>query len=140
MAELDSIRRLPRLEWQLWKQLRKMTELRPVVYGDYAVQHPHGPKTNGRPRANVRYSTTDDLLYSLGSGTIAKYHLAQYRPVCERLVGSGSFRGADYTWGDDVIAGTASGRLPPEGEPRWRGAGTSHHLRQVIEDLAAGQS
>ena len=134
---LNTVTVLPRLEWQLWSDLRRRRDLRPVTYGDYGVQHPQGPIASGRARANVRYTTPETLLYSLGAGTIAKAGLDQYQSVCQRIVNDRLFRGSEYTWGDDMIGGTADGRIPPQGEPRWRGAGTSHHLKQVVQDLAA---
>jgi hypothetical protein len=134
---LNAVTVLPRLEWQLWSDLRRRRDLRPVTYGDYGVQHPQGPITNGRARANVRYTTPETVVYSLGAGTIAKAGLDQYQPVCQRIVDSGQFRGPAYTWGDDIIGGTADRRIPPKGEPQWRGAGTSHHLKQVVQDLVA---
>lgn len=61
--------------------------------------------------------------------------LEQYRDLCQQLVRSDSFSGADYTWGDSVIDGCARGTIAPGAQEMWRGVGTSHHLRFVIGQL-----
>jgi T4 beta protein len=47
------------------------------------------------------------------------------------------FAGGDYSWGDAQILDCASGTQEPGSNNAWRGAGSSHHLRLVTEQLSA---
>jgi hypothetical protein len=135
--DLNGVTAITRLEWNLWCQLRGMSAKLPT-YADYGVQHPAGPrkKGGGIPRANVRYTATESLFYSLGDGSgVTKENVGQYRGICERIVATGRFRGEDFSWGDRVIAQTARGAPPDVGQNHWRAVGTSHHLRQIVDDL-----
>ena len=86
-------------------------------------------------RANIRYTTSDLVLYARGH-SILEHGAPQYASLAQMITGRGEFGGENYSWGDEVIARTASGRMAAGGEPRWRGAGTSHHLSLVARDLA----
>ena len=81
-------------------------------------------------RGSVRYTTEDLVLFARG-GSILEFGAEQYRDLCKMLIGRPEFAGADYSWGDRVINATAKSALRPAGEPRWRAAGTSHHLQLV---------
>jgi hypothetical protein len=56
--------------------------------------------------------------------------------LCKMLVGRSEFAGPDFSWGDRVIHHTANSSSRPAGEPTWRGAATSHHLRLVVDAMA----
>jgi hypothetical protein len=60
----------------------------------------------------------------------------QYRQLCRVLVDQPEFVGREYTWGDRQVAECADGSCEPGWEDHWRGAGTSHHLRFVVDQLA----
>jgi hypothetical protein len=129
---------LPRLEWNVWSELRSLNLPRQVTYGDYGIQHPTPPHEPGGPgmRANIRY--TDDLVTFIarGRGPFVQEGKAQYRTLCQQLVQLEQFKGRGYSWGDDVIFDCAHGHIEPGAQDLWRGAGTSHHLRLVTEQLS----
>jgi hypothetical protein len=128
---------LPRREWEIWNQLADLDLPRLPAFGDYAVQHPHPPHDGGGPgmRANIRYTTKDSTLIARGKGSLIQEGSHQYRELCQQLVALPEFSGRAYTWGDAVIDGCADGSVEPGWQNQWRGAGTSHHLRYVTDQL-----
>lgn len=128
---------LPRREWELWSQLKSCDLDRMPAFGDYAIQNPNPPHDGGGPgmRANIRYTSGVQTLVARGQGPFYEEGKAQYRGLCERLVGRAEFAGRGFTWGDGVISDCAAGIVEPGTQNVWRGAGTSHHLREVIQQL-----
>ncbi|MCY3646742.1 MAG: beta family protein [Chloroflexi bacterium] len=125
---------LPRREWALWCKLVRRGGRVPT-FGDYAIQHPIPPEEGGPGmRTNIRYTLGECTLVARGR-QLTQTGPAEYKILSSRIVGSGSFKGPQFSWGDDVIAGCAEGRIPPGTQHMWRGAGTSHHLALVAEQL-----
>jgi hypothetical protein len=135
-----TVGRLPRREWELWCGLRASSVSRLPTFGDYAVQHPEPPEedeqTGPGMRANVRYTLEDVTLIPRGVGPFTQEGIEGYRPLCRQVVADPGFRGAGYTWGDRVIAECAGNTGPSGTQHLWRGAGTSHHFRHVVDQLA----
>ena len=130
---------LRRKEWELWSQLQACTLDRMPAFGDYAIQHPEPPHDGGGPgmRANIRYTANGETLVARGFGAIYEEGNEQYKGLCEQLVARTEFAGRNFTWGDEVIDDCATGAVEPGGQRVWRGAGTSHHLRVVSQQLAS---
>lgn len=128
---------LPRREWDIWTQLASRDLTRLPAFGDYAVQHPHPPEDGGGPgmRANIRYTVEDVTLIPRGEGAVILEGSEQYHELCQQLVARPEFSGRDYTWGDAAIDDCASRSIRPGSQGLWRGAGTSHHLRFVTDEL-----
>jgi hypothetical protein len=131
---------LPRREWELWSALTDLQLPRLPTFGDYGVQNPRPPlddqKSGPGLRANIRYTASEFTLVPRGTGAVIQEGAEQYRQLCRLLVARPEFAGSDFTWGDLQIAECAAGLGAPGSQTRWRGAGTSHHLRHVIEQLA----
>lgn len=134
-----SVGSLRRKEWELWSQLQACKLDRMPAFGDYAIQHPEPPHDGGGPgmRANIRYTSNGETLVARGGGAIYEEGNEQYKGLCEQLVARTEFAGRNFTWGDEVIDDCAQGSVEPGGQRVWRGAGTSHHLRAVSEQLAS---
>jgi hypothetical protein len=127
---------IERREWRLWMELEQLKLARMPAYGDYAVQHPEPPAESGAGgRANIRYTASTSTVISRGHGPLTEEGAVQYRELCQRLTARGEFAGSSYSWGDATIADCADGELTPRGEPMWRAAGTSHHIRHVTDAL-----
>lgn len=133
---------LPRREWELWSQLKESDLPRLPSFGDYAIQNPHPPHEGGGPgmRANIRYTANGDTLVARGQGPFHEEGKEQYRGLCQQLVARAEFAGSDYSWGDGVIDDCARGAIAPGAQNVWRGAGTSHHLEAVTEQLGKSQA
>jgi len=140
-----SVGSLPRREWELWTQLEGCGLDRMPTFGDYAIQHPHPPleETGGSSmRANIRYTAEAETFVARGVGPVSQEGNDQYRDLCAQLVGLEQFADPSYTWGDGIISGCAKGKIAPGSQNLWRGAGTSHHLRFVTDQIRerAGRS
>jgi hypothetical protein len=135
-----TIGRLPRREWKLWSALVALELSRLPTFGDYAVQNPDPPledqPSGPGQRANIRYTTDDATLVPRAVGAVIQEGAEQYRELCRLLVEQEEFAGRDFTWGDKQIAECADGIGEPGWQNQWRGAGTSHHLRHVVDQLA----
>jgi hypothetical protein len=134
---------LARREWELWSGLAESSGLARVpAFGDYAVQHPRPPQDvaggGNTMRANIRYTAGSETLVARGRGPVSQ-DTEQYRDLCQQLVERGEFMGRDYSWGDAVIDGCAAGDVPVGNQNTWRGAGTSHHLKFVTDQLRRRQ-
>jgi hypothetical protein len=128
---------IERREWTLWQSLSDDLQRR-VEFGDYGIQNPEPPREGGPGmRANIRYSLEDQHLIVRGRGEVRTEGVGQYIGLCERVLQSGHFAGQAYSWGDGLIGDCASGRIAPGDQTVWRGAGTSHHLRVVSEQVQA---
>ena len=134
----DDITPLQRHEWRVWKELRSLGIDRLPDYGDYGVQHPDPPDASGPGmRANIRY-TTDDCFLMVRGRSVIEYGYDQYSGLCTKLSGHKDFAGGPFSWGDQAIVDCAAGYPAPKTQQHWRGAGTSHHLRHVVEALGRG--
>jgi hypothetical protein len=140
VVDEGTLGRLPRREWDLWMALRMAGLDQMPTYGDYAVQHPTPPMDgeSGGPslRANIRYTVDDVTLVPRAVGPVIQEGAEQYRDLCRGLVEAPEFAGRDFTWGDRQIAECADGVGDPGSQTKWRGAGTSHHLRHVVEQIS----
>jgi hypothetical protein len=124
----------------LWCALTELGLSRRPTFGDYAIQNPD-PPLDDQPsgpgqRANIRYTTDAATLAPRAVGAVIQEGAEQYRQLCRQLVAQPEFAGADFSWGDLQIAECADGVGEPGWQNRWRGAGTSHHLRHVVDQLA----
>jgi len=140
VVQEGTVGRLPRREWELWSALRAADITRLPTFGDYGIQHPD-PPLEGEPsgpgmRANIRYTTDAVTLIPRAVGPVITEGSEQYRGLCRELVNLAEYAGRDFTWGDGLIADCASGIGEPGSLDHWRGAGTSHHLRHVIEQIS----
>ena len=127
---------LPRREWQLWRTLAPVVGGR-LSFGDYCVQHPKPPQTTGcGMRANIRYTTKDRVLVARGWGPVVQTGKDTYVHLCGKLADDARFAGESFSWGDKLIAQCARGEVEPDAQGMWRGAGTSHHLAFVANQIA----
>ncbi len=129
---------LPRLEWDLWTAVTGPTYGRQVSFGDYAIQHPRPPEDSGPGmRANIRYTAINRTVIARGEGSVTQGGNRQYPELCRMITGLDDFETRDYSWGDEVIEACADGGSWSSSQNVWRGAGTSHHLRLVTDQLRA---
>jgi hypothetical protein len=132
-----SVGRISRLEWKLWQELSELGPARLPAFGDYGVQHPRRPSKGGPSmRRNIRYTSDDDVIVARAHGPFTATSNAQYRELCQQLTGLSSFSGEEFSWGDRTISLCAERKIPPRSQEMWRGAGTSHHLKFVNQQLA----
>jgi hypothetical protein len=129
---------IPRREWDLWSALRERELPRVPAFGDYAIQHPEPPSdeiAGNVMRANIRYTTASQTVVARGRGPVTQSGNEQYEDLCRQLVARSEFSGGGYSWGDGVIDECARGLRDPGSQGMWRGAGTSHHLQFVTDQV-----
>lgn len=132
---------LPRLDAQLWQDLRARPLMREPDFGDYAIQHPALPSGAGfAPAPQIRYTVDTAWRIHKGSKKDPRSN-RQFFDICAALVASGEYAGAALSWGDQHIAraaASASGseQVGPGNATTWRQVGTSHHLATVVNRLA----
>lgn len=135
---LGSVDSISRREWTLWNEVIRCGLDRIPAFGDYAIQHPFPPHEGGGPgmRANIRYTVGDRLIVARGFDPVSKVGNVEYPSLCQELIATHEVQDSSYTWGDSVIHSCAQGRVHPGSQEQWRGAGTSHHLRYVTDQLS----
>jgi Beta protein len=127
---------IERREFELWQDLRSAGLSRSVVFGDYTIQCPTPPSKGGPSmRRNVRYTSTATTIVARGQGDITESDDSQYAELCLSIRDRAEFCGSTYSWGDETISKCATGLLKPRAQEMWRGAGTSHHIKFVKDQL-----
>lgn len=129
---------IARREWALWNVVAGRLGASRLGYGDYVIQHPLPPYEQGGPgmRANLRYTLHSRTLVVRGKGPAVSEGREQYQQLCQTLVQRPEFMGADFSWGDHEFAECAEGLIEPGWQSHWRGAGSSHHVRLVVDQLS----
>lgn len=132
----DRVSRLARPERAVWQAVSKRARngLR-LIYGDYSIVHPHkaawastGPVTI---LGKVLYTAAEEYLVVKGR-PMSVYGAAQMPPLAERISGDPSFRGRDFSAGEQYIADCAQQLTAPGPPERWIRAGHTQHLTFVM--------
>jgi hypothetical protein len=134
----DSIGTIPRREWVLWQRLMQLDVERPIIFGDYGVQHSEAPEQARamKRKANIRYTMNAATLVARGRSVQDEGPL-QYRQLCKAIIQHPGYQSPEFSWGDQQLEHYAMGHLEPVNEPLWRAIGTSHHLGVVTAQLHA---
>jgi hypothetical protein len=130
---------IPRTEYRIWGELIAADPpVRLPSFGDYAIAHPQPADVDPRimrMSANLRYTVEQDWLVVKGRNT-KQHGNEEFRALCQWLITQPSYRGPDFSWGDGAIHRCATGVDGPGNPTTWRQIGTSHHLTQVVRQLA----
>ena len=139
----EKIESVPRYEWKLYKKLinnLKNAGLRLPTFGDYAINHPTIQQMDMRivkPTATIRYTDDDSWCIVKGIGkNVRDDGFMQYHDLCKKLVESGCFCGASFSYGDEYIQKCANGGLRTGNLTTWRQVGTNHHIVKATVDIA----
>lgn len=132
-----------RSEWGLWRELRRRTHDRALIYGDHGVQHSAGVeapkgKARGGPPIAIRYTQEDTWVIAKGPPRGAGVSPSEEYPrVAERLASNRDvYRTPFHCPGCREIARSAEGTLQDGGSPKaWRRIGAAHHITLVTEQL-----
>lgn len=124
-------RDLPRVEWLMWKDLRKIAAYQTVRYADYTVSNPApvpdmDPKMVN-PSVAIRYAA-DGFWRLFKAGGFKKGKPNQYQNLCALLLGDGVYSGTTFSFGDDCYDKAANAKLGNGNPSSWRRDATSHHL------------
>lgn len=135
----QGITNLPRIEWQVWKNLVSDTKYKDVIFSDYAVTNPAPipeiDPTQMNASIAIRYAGEDFWRIYKGRGFKSKVP-GEYRNLCRLLVSDDIYSGAGFSYGDAQYYQKASTGNEKNGTPAsWRKEATSHHIVLVASCL-----
>ncbi|GAB3490383.1 hypothetical protein GCM10027399_07460 [Curvibacter fontanus] len=127
----QGVKDLPRVEWQIWKILRKDAKYKMIRYSDYTVSNPApvpdmDPKMVN-PSVAIRYAA-DGFWRLFKAGGFKKGKPNQYKNLCLLLLGDAIYSGAAFSFGDACYDKAANAKLGNGNPSSWRRDATSHHL------------
>ncbi len=130
----------PRNEWLAWIEAVKFdpSTAQQMVFGDFAADSAKIDFKTGRaqPIRHSRYTTGSSWLVVRGENEGSDYDVM--KDVYERIVESGEFSGATFSNADAYIFDVARNNAPKAGNATtWRQVNTTHHITQVVADIAA---
>jgi hypothetical protein len=125
---------VPRHEWRLWDwALGLEPSLKDfVIFGDFGADNgifKFGG--GGKPIPHLRYLITLEWLIVRGDKTYQSL-----RSVAKRIVGSSSFKGRDFSAGDEFIADCAAETIGTADPTQWRSVNMNHHMTAAVRQLA----
>jgi hypothetical protein len=122
---------IERVEWKIWKQIRKGGAYSDIRYSDYSVSHPAlGPSmdpTQVNPSVAIRYAA-DGYWRLFKAGGFKKGAPNQYMALCQLLLSDTVYTSPTYSFGDKCYADAASAKLGNGNPSSWRRDATNHHL------------
>jgi T4 beta protein len=132
-----------RHDWLFYKKLTASLpkSMRRPAFGDFTTVNPafiaNFDMRFVKPAGKLVYTTKDQ--WAIRKGGSFRDNPKQMHSHCAHIVGSGLFRGASYSNGDDYIARCARKEKDagPSTLTRWKEIGISHHIMHVLEDLAS---
>ena len=130
--------KIPRQEWELWRDVLRRRPSRLPTFGDYGISHPEPAEVDYRvmrPSASVRYAADGSWLVLKGRN-LRDHGYEQFHDVCRELIGMTEYSGRRFSWGDKYIDDCANERVGTWNLTTWRKVGTSHHLAFVLRELA----
>lgn len=129
----------PRNEWLAWREAVRFdpTTAEHMIFGDYAADCAKMAFGGaGAPAIrHIRYATPDAwrVQRAVKEGTDAQRMHGVYKAICE----SSDFAGGSFSSADSFIAnGARSSSAGPGNSTTWRQLNTTHHITQVVSDIA----
>lgn len=138
IAQPYMIYRFPRSEFQAWATLVSNPNIqRKPIFGDYTTVHPVLPDidyTLGiKVAPKVKYATDSEWLCLRWDAS----DYANFRSVCNTLVGLPEFSGGAYSWGDGRIAQCTTAGTQTGSPREWVSISVNHHLTLVATQCAS---
>ncbi|MGV0986656.1 MAG: beta family protein [Limnohabitans sp.] len=122
---------IERVEWKVWKQIRKGSAYADIRYSDYCVTNPAlSPEmdpTQMNPSVAIRYAA-DGHWRLFKAGGFKKGAPNQYMALCQLLLSDSVYTDPTYSYGDKCYADAASAKLGNGNPSSWRRDATNHHL------------
>jgi hypothetical protein len=130
---------LPRHDWLFFQTLllKLPSGMRRPNYGDYTIVHP-----DFTPQDMRKIKSAGKIVYTTGKswwvrkGSAFRGNEGQMHEHCAVLVGSGVFKGDDYSSGDEYIGKCAIKKASPSNLTRWKDVAINHHMMHVLDDLS----
>lgn len=109
---------------------------RDLIFGDYGVlEADYEPPVSFPPAAKLVYTEPNQWFYTRGR-SIAREGNEQIYELAASITDRESWRGRDYSWGDEWIDERANRRGSPGNAAMWIRVALTHHITHVVrEDL-----
>jgi len=137
---VDEDRDVPRLEMKLWGEVRVARRTSHLLgHGDYVAVRPEyedKQSSFGNINAKLVYTMENFTRILRGHSSKKEKLEIQYPNLSRRLVSSGVFSNAGFSWGDKQIAACAANRWVSGLPATWVSIATSHHLELVSTQVA----
>ncbi|GAN87832.1 beta family protein [Komagataeibacter intermedius] len=130
---------LVRHDWLFYQTLITTlpTHMRRPNYGDYAIVNPNfAPVDMRKIKASGKLVYTTPKTWEIRKGGAFRDHPEQMHDHCASIVASGEFSGSAFSSGDDYIYKCALRTKGHSNQTRWKEVAISHHIMQVLNDLA----
>jgi hypothetical protein len=130
-VKVGEVKIYPRTDLLIYDKLlvNPKSLLRTPMFGDYALDTSSlREPQRATPSAHIRYSTLTNYIISKDNTVKKPYGYEAIYPAAERLVSRSEFMGRDYSEGDLFIDQLAQRVVRTGNAPKWRWAGTDHHL------------
>jgi hypothetical protein len=138
----DAVGSVPRVEFDVWRDIVGRGLKRTPSFGDYGVVHPdhiYADKTFN-VSASIKYTLEDRWLIARGQSLFGDRGYAQYYGLARLLTKQKDFKGNDYNWANEEIENKAKRRGTTGNPTTWISVGTHRHVTfvasQVGETLA----
>lgn len=122
---------IERVEWKIWKLIKKDPHFAGLRYADYTVTNPAPipdmDPLQVNPSVAIRYAA-NGYWRLFKAGGFKKGKPNQYRALCKLLLTDSVYSGATFSYGDECYNGAASAKLGNGNPSSWRRDATSHHL------------
>jgi hypothetical protein len=150
-VSINSLKVIPRHEWDIWLTLRGRRSAIIPTFGDYAATHPVQQEIDPRiinKSPSIKYTTDDSWVFAKGKArpkkagakTSVPPHSVQYPMLAQRLMEMDEWCGEDFSWGDERIAECVAKRAAKKkatgGAAEWIAVATSHHIAVVVNQIA----
>jgi len=130
---------LPRHDWLFYKMLtgKMPDDMRQPNYGDYTIVHPEfKPLDMRKIKSAGKLVYTTSSAWEVRKGGAFRDNPGQMHDHCNSIKGSGKFKGASFSNGDDYIAKCAARTKGPSNQPWWKFVTINHHMTHVLDDLS----
>jgi len=136
--DADTIKNLPRIEWEIWKRINAKLSLSNLIYGDYGIKHPliDPGTTPFEGTCSIKYTTED--YYIIFRGIRSSDHAtgsAQYHEKCKLVVAHPLYDGKSFSWADGEIDECSKRIVKPGNGESWVKIGHNHHFVKILSLL-----
>jgi hypothetical protein len=136
LAAVKAVAILPRRDWSLWAALNTNAPALCLGYSDYGTISPRWTEetlTRRGGRVAIRYARNHDWLVLRADGSKSEHSVAISSLMV--TVHAASFKGRDYSYGDELIADRANPMIKKKNAGLFHFTeGWCHHLATVIKE------
>jgi len=134
----NKISSIPRIEWSMWKRVKRELKGFPLIYADYGNVHPIYDPITTQFEGSCTIKYTSDSEFLIFRGIKASRHKEggkQYHQKSKELIHHASYDGRDFSWGDEYIHRCANYEISSGNAGTWVKYTLNHHFMKVLTQL-----